>query len=504
MSGLQVPLYLRILGWLALNIVLVAAMSYAFAARDQSGLNMLLTESVQERMVGIAHNIAEDVEATPRDQRDLRLRQLSARHGAALSTREIGAVPGDYAPQPPGASAERANGSAPAARAPTGGLNGPGPPHVSDQPGFGPQHFELPPGPGPQHIDGPGGFGPEFVEIMHSTAPSGYNVIVRTPVHGGPPHLVEVVAHVGSLLSLLMFLGIGRTLMFVVLVIVISALLWWPFAWQVTRSIRDLLFATRRMAQGRLETRVSVARRDEIGQLAFAINMMAEHLQGYLHGQRQFMADFAHEIVSPVARMQIGLGILEAHVPAAGAAALEDVREDLEQMAEMLEELLLFSRSALELHRPAPGAVALADVVSRVLAKEAGNTPVDVQVGSGLLIEADSPLIERALSNLIRNARRFAPKDGYPIEIVAQPSRDRIKIAVRDRGPGVPPNALARLGEPFFRPELDRGRTTGGFGLGLAIVRRCTEASNGQVVFRNREGGGFEAELDLPAHALRP
>ena len=63
----------------------------------------------------------------------------------------------------------------------------------------------------------------------------------------------------------------------------------------------------------------------------------------------------------------------------------------------------------------------------------------------------------------------------------------------------MPAAALARLGEPFFRPEVSRDRDSGGTGLGLAIVRRCVEACGGSVAFRNRDGGGFEAEIRLPA-----
>jgi len=494
-SRLQIPLYLRILGWLALNLLLVAAMTYAFAARDQSGLNMLLTEPVRERVAAVAHDVAEDVDYAPRQQRGLLLKQLGARYGAQFFTRDIGGGGNPQRPPPPFAP-PNAQAMPPPLVAP--GMGGPlGAQGMGAAPAAPP--IEGPAG--PPAVGGPRGPRGEHIEILRAGSSPGYNVIVRTPLgRGGPPHDVEVLAHTSSLPRLLMFLGIGRTLVFIVLVLAVSALLWWPFAWQVTRSIRELLSATRRMSQGRLETRVSVARRDEIGQLAAAINTMAEHLQGYLQGQRQFIADVAHEVVSPLARMQIGLGILEAHVPQAGAAALRDVHEDLEQMAEMLEELLLFSRSSLDSNRTTPGAVALASVVSKVVEKEAGDAPVSVQVGTDLRIVAYPPLIERALSNLVRNARRYASKDGNPIEIIAQASGSRVKIAVRDRGPGVPASALARLGEPFFRPQIDRARATGGFGLGLAIVRRCTEVNNGQVAFRNRDGGGFEAELDLPSH----
>ena len=106
-------------------------------------------------------------------------------------------------------------------------------------------------------------------------------------------------------------------------------------------------------------------------------------------------------------------------------------------------------------------------------------------------------MLERALANLVRNALRYA--GGSAIELAAKREGERITIQVRDRGTGVPVAMLARLGEPFFRVEASRSRERGGFGLGLAIVRRCVDACEGQVAFRNRDAGGFEAEIHLRA-----
>jgi two-component system sensor histidine kinase CpxA len=106
-------------------------------------------------------------------------------------------------------------------------------------------------------------------------------------------------------------------------------------------------------------------------------------------------------------------------------------------------------------------------------------------------------MLERALANLLRNAVRYSGDEALPIEIDTALQGKRIILCVRDRGPGVPESALARLGEPFFRPELSRSRAMGGVGLGLAIVRRCVAACDGTVIFRNRPGGGFEAQLEL-------
>jgi two-component system sensor histidine kinase CpxA len=297
--------------------------------------------------------------------------------------------------------------------------------------------------------------------------------------------------------ELLRLLGIGHEIAFIAAILLMSALLWWPFVWRMTRTIRQLLNATQQMSQGRLEVRVSETRRDELGELAAAVNSMAERLHTYLQGQRQFIADVAHEVISPIARMQIGLGILEAHVPEKGDSALLDVREDLEQMAQMLDELLLFSRSGMESDRTPLVRTHLQAIIEKVVAAEASDANVTVTIPPDIYVKSRPAMLERALSNLVRNARRYAADGTEPIELVANRDAAEVRLLVRDRGPGVPETALARLGEPFFRPELSRGRATGGFGLGLAIVRRCVAACHGEVRFRNRVGGGFEAQIDL-------
>ena len=312
---------------------------------------------------------------------------------------------------------------------------------------------------------------------------------------------MQITARVRDTRALLQLLGIGHEIAFLGAILLMSALLWWPFVWRMTRTIRQLLQATQQMAQGRLEVRVSETRRDELGELAVAVNSMAERLHTYLQGQRQFIADVAHEVISPIARMQIGLGILETHVPEKGNSALFDVREDLELMAQMLDELLLFSRSGMESDRTPLVSTQLRSIVEKVVATEASDANVTINIQSDIHVKARPAMLERALSNLVRNSRRYAATGTEPIELVADRNAGEVRLLVRDRGPGVPEAALTRLGEPFFRPELARSRATGGFGLGLAIVRRCVAACNGEVQFRNRAGGGFEAQIDLPSAA---
>jgi len=116
-------------------------------------------------------------------------------------------------------------------------------------------------------------------------------------------------------------------------------------------------------------------------------------------------------------------------------------------------------------------------------------------LAADLTVLADAELLERALGNLVRNALRYAPAG--PITLAARDGEDCVFIAITDEGPGVSPDALARLGEPFYRPDAARTSEAGGTGLGLAIVKAGIVACRGTVVFRNCAPRGFAAEITL-------
>jgi two-component system sensor histidine kinase CpxA len=476
---LRIPLYVQLLAWLALNLVLIGVLFYAFAAHNQTGWNRLLTQSVRDRLEAIGQRVAADLYDVPESKWPAVLAQHAVEDGVQhYSARRLGPPPmhgrppdQDFGPpQPPGEPLDA------------------GPPALPDQDLAG---RGGPPGPDSR---------PRFIDIRRAPDGAGFDVRIDAspPARGGPPRDLQLTARVADTRALLQLLGIGHEIAFLGAILLLSALLWWPFVWRMTRTIQQLLHATQQMSQGRLEVRVSETRRDELGELAVAVNSMAERLHAYLQGQRQFIADVAHEVISPIARMQIGLGILETHVPEKGTSALFDVREDLEQMAQMLDELLMFSRSGMESERTPLVGTPLRSLVEKVVATEADGATVSINIPPDMQVKARPAMLERALSNLVRNSRRYAATETDPIELVADHHGSEVRLSVRDRGPGVPESALARLGEPFFRPELSRTRATGGFGLGLAIVRRCVAACNGEVRFRNRPGGGFEAEITLP------
>jgi two-component system sensor histidine kinase CpxA len=217
-----------------------------------------------------------------------------------------------------------------------------------------------------------------------------------------------------------------------------------------------------------------------------------------LAGQKRFLGDVAHELCSPLARLRTGLGILEQRLADAERPRLESIEGEAAELAVLIEEILVFSRAAAGRtlqRKPVP----LASLVARVAARECPDLTLALDLDPGLAAAADERLLERAVANLLRNARRYAgPAAG--IRVGAETRRGlRVALWIDDDGPGVAEAELERLFEPFYRPDSARSREHGGSGLGLAIVRSCAEACGGSASARNLAPRGFRVELLLPA-----
>jgi two-component system sensor histidine kinase CpxA len=340
--------------------------------------------------------------------------------------------------------------------------------------------------------------------IVHTKSPAAYWVGLRVPFaavdRGGRTFPVPalMVARVGSLWGLLRLLDLQSWLLAATAVLVLSILFWWPLMHGITRSLRQLTSATERIADGRFDTRVPDARRDEIGKLGESVNRMAARLDAHMTGQKKFLGDVAHELCSPLARLQMATGILADSAPQNLQETVADVREEVQQMSALVNELLLFTKAGMQPRDVVLHDLELAPLVENILARENATARVKTELAAGLHVRADADLLGRALGNLVRNALRYAGEAGS-ITVNAKRDGARVLLAVEDEGPGVSPEALDRLGEPFFRPEAARTRELGGVGLGLSIVRGSIAACGGEVRFANREPHGFRAEVRLAA-----
>ena len=224
---------------------------------------------------------------------------------------------------------------------------------------------------------------------------------------------------------------------------------------------------------------------------------MAGRLGEYVTGQKRFLGDIAHELCSPLARMEMALGILDQRADPAQRDYVDDVREEVRAMSALVNELLSFSKAGLRTKDLELRAVPLAELCARVIAREAqGKADIIVNVGAALSVLADPDLLARALGNVLRNAVRYAG-DAGPVTITATVRGADVLLTIADSGPGVPPETLHRLFDPFYRPETARTREGGGAGLGLAIVKSCVEACGGSVAVKNTQPCGLEVAMTL-------
>jgi two-component system sensor histidine kinase CpxA len=244
---------------------------------------------------------------------------------------------------------------------------------------------------------------------------------------------------------------------------------------------------------------------------------MSARLREFFTGQKRFLGDIAHELCSPLARMEMALSILEQRADEKQRDYVADVREELRHMSGLINELLSFSKAGVGGKNVELKPVPLAELIGRAVARESkDHGGVVVDVPGSLAVMAEPDLLSRALGNVLRNALRYAlpvhaggagysyrptlHHDGRPagpITVSTREHEDRVSIFITDSGPGVPEEALHRLFDPFFRPETARTRETGGTGLGLAIVKSCIEACGGSVAVRNVQPTGLQVEFDM-------
>ena len=480
---LSFPLSLKISLWLLLNLLLLgAAAGGIYVSQFGFGWQSLRTGALGDRLEQVGDGIVNEFFAAPADEREAVLERRQAATGIELFLfRNNGEqVAGRPVGLPAGFLAE------------LGKTRRDGPPGGRGVPGPG-----APPQRGPLFSSGPPGAGRM---VFHDGVAAVTWIGLRVPLQreNGLPDPGTLVMRAPGLLALIRLFDAGPWFALAGAAAALSLCFWLPLVFGITRMLNRLTHATERIAEGRFDIRVPAHRRDEIGQLGRSVNQMAARLDTLVNGQKRFLADVAHELGSPLGRLQVAVEILETRADPSLQAQVGDVREEVQLMADLVAELLAFTKAGLRPAEPALVSVPLAEIMRGALARENADSRVQLALEPDLWVRVEPALIGRAFGNLIRNAQRFAGDAGV-ITICARRDGAVVVITVEDDGPGVPPDALSRLGEPFFRPETARTRETGGVGLGLAIVRSGVAACGGQVQFANRTPHGFRAEVRLAA-----
>lgn len=285
--------------------------------------------------------------------------------------------------------------------------------------------------------------------------------------------------------------------------ILLTLACWW-IARLVSRPLRHMERTARTIAAGDTHLRVDVriaGRRDEIGALASAFNAMTERLCTLLARQDQLMRDISHDLRTPLARQRVAIEL--ASESGADSHLMASILRQNERLDAMTGQILTLYRVSADGDTSERESVELVRAVNEVLqdaADYAEQRGVDCHFSAQpqcreVTVLGDHALLRRALDNMVQNAIDYTPP-GKAIQVRLRREDDWLACEITDQGPGVAPEAIAHLFEPFYR--ADRSRSGQGWGLGLAIARDILHSHDGRIEARNGDSGGLVVTIRLP------
>jgi two-component system, OmpR family, sensor histidine kinase CpxA len=295
-----------------------------------------------------------------------------------------------------------------------------------------------------------------------------------------------------------------------IILIVSSGLVCYLLSWYLTKPIIKLRAATRQLAAGDLTARSGApgrGRRDEVAGLMRDFDAMAERMETLVKAQSRLLNDISHELRSPLARLNVALGLTRQRANVESVDMLDRIELEASRLNELIGRILTLARledgEQIVPQTPVP----LDEIVTNVaedaeFEAQARHCHVNTTIAKGdWQVRGNASLLHSAVENVVRNAIRYT-QERSSVEI-SLASEDGVAgpmalLKVSDSGPGVPADSLGKLFEPFYRLDEARGRNSGGVGLGLAITERAVRFHGGSVSAHNRAEGGLRVEIKLP------
>ncbi len=266
-----------------------------------------------------------------------------------------------------------------------------------------------------------------------------------------------------------------------------------------------MIATCQRIAGGDLSQRVNLPhRRDEIGQLAASFDEMVEQLDETFAAERQFIADASHELRTPLTAIAGSLDVLllaPEDNPEVSRRMLSGMRRELARLTRLVNDLLTLNR--LDAHQglrlQTVDLAAVAREAAEQLRPVAGARRIEIEASGDARIKGDPDRMKQVLLNLLDNAIRFTDPETGAIRVGIRGAGSSVQLKVSDNGSGVPPDALPKVFERFYRVDKARARASGGSGLGLAIVKAIVEAHGGTAApVQSKPGQGSTFEFTLP------
>ncbi len=268
------------------------------------------------------------------------------------------------------------------------------------------------------------------------------------------------------------------------------------------QPLDDIRAGAQRYEAGDFSQPIAPRRNDELGDLAGQVNAMARGLQGMLEGQRGLLLAISHELRSPLTRARLSAELLtdtpERYALLRDLGQMRDLIADLLESERLAGGSAALQRAPTDLNALVRRVVAARQETAASEAAKAAEAPPQLSLDPLLpMLALDAVRIELLLRNLIDNAVRHASGAAAPLQITTQCTPTEVTLIVRDHGPGLEDAHLARLAQPFYRPDAARSRDGGGVGLGLYLCRLVAESHGGTLGIHAAQPG-LEITLRLP------
>ena len=288
------------------------------------------------------------------------------------------------------------------------------------------------------------------------------------------------------------------------LMVLLAAIAAFLFARHLLAPVKQLTAGTRALTSRKFKTRIYVASKDELGQLAADFNNMAQTLENYETMQRQWLSDIAHELRTPLTVLRGEIEALQDGVRQASPDALISLHAEVSALTMLvhdLQELSLAESDALhyKLEPVAPLAV-LRDILKKFQPRfTAQKIEIINELGTDLsqTVSADTSRLFQVFTNLLENSLRYTESPGT-LKVRSSLMESEVCLYFEDIAPGVPTESLDRLFDRLYRVDKSRSRAQGGSGLGLAICKSIIESHNGTIKALHSPLGGVLFEITLP------
>lgn len=320
-------------------------------------------------------------------------------------------------------------------------------------------------------------------------------------VHGGRGYLVARGVHhppglTGPLLTVICGLAI----------LVLGALL--TARW-IVRPIERLSRTARALGTGELTARSRLERSDEIGELGYRLDEMADRIEGLLISEKELLANVAHELRTPLTRIGVALDLASEGDAEAARASLAEIAVDVSELETIVDDILMAMRfeiagtAQLPLRRAVVTPAEIARAAEDRLRGRHPGRPLEVTIAGELpAIHVDPRLFRRVIDNLIENAHKYSPDPDARIDLTVTAGTDGgVAFEIRDRGIGITADDLPRVFTPFFRGDRSRSREAGGVGLGLTLAKRIVTAHGGTIELTSTPGVGTTIRVAVPGVA---